>query len=394
MAQRPENEPKAIDWPAAQRQLRTAPDGDQADDLIDALTDAVFAGAGTAEAAPVLAQAVQRAHSEFSLRSAALALSVTASADDANAVDALVAAYRRAAEHSFLAPSLLEALGLLAPRSPLARAQLTALLLRLHAEDSRYLLMKAAQVIGCLDAVRPEPDLRAKLAEFSAAQDSAVQAEVRQQLALMELADALLVEDKGALQARLSSARAAFARAELSEEHRPDAAMFVRVLDMLLLFPGLSLDRAATVRGLVEVAAALDHSLSSLMPYDWHDYRSDRATARARRILHIADALRRAAQGVGAAEEWTNFAAALEELARLHAQIRAESSAVPDDGRIPAALGSIADAVFATSLGPLLSHVVQARRLARITADRALAHGEDDITQGLRALEQAAAAAA
>jgi hypothetical protein len=380
----------SIDWAAASAQLRTAEAGDTADDLIDALTEAVFAGEVGGEAVPCLIDALDRARSELSLRSAALALAAVAQ-DDPGAVDALVAASGRVAQHPFLAPALLEALGLLALQSPLALAELSALLLRLCPADSRYLLVKGAQVIGLLDGVRPDPGLRVKLDELATAADLAVQAEARQQLALAALADALLADCRGALQERLAGARAAFARAELSEEHRPDAAMFVRLLDLLLAFPQLQAGGERAAGHVAELASSLDHALTSLAPHDWHGYRSERATRQAQRVLHIADALRRAAAAASVAEDWTNLAAALEELAWLYAEIRAEPPSAPSEKRVTAALACVADKVFAASLGPLLARVVQQRRLARITADYVLAHGEDEVAAGLRALEQAAA---
>lgn len=63
-------------------------------------------------------------------------------------------------------------------------------------------------MIGLLDRVRPNPDLRMKLDELATASDLAVQAEARQQLALAALADALLANDRGALQERLVHIRA------------------------------------------------------------------------------------------------------------------------------------------------------------------------------------------
>lgn len=305
--------------------------------------------------------------------------------------DGLLAAFNRFVHHPFLAPALLDVLGLLALRSSLARAELSSQLLRLRPTDPRYLLVKAAQVIGRLDAMRPDPDLRAKLDDLTTTSDLAVQAEARQQLALAALADALLANDRGTLQERLVGARAAFARAELSEEHRPDAAMFVRVLDMLLAFPQLQTGDERTARRVAELAHTLDHTLTGLAPYDWHGYHSDRGTRRARHLLRIADALRQAAAAASVAEEWTNLAAALEELARLYAQVRVESPSPPSDGRLTDALVSVADAVFVAGLGPLLARVVQQRRLTRITSDYVLAHGEDEVAVGLRALEQAAA---
>lgn len=381
---------RKVNWADATIQLRGAASVDEADDLVDALTEAVFNGDALPEATPFLTLAVRQASSDLSLRSTALALAVAAPADDNEAVNILVEVYGRKAHHPFLVPSLLEAIGLLAHRNALARAQVHVLLLRLNANDSRYLLVKAAQVIGRLNAIKAEPDLRAKLDEFLGCDDAAVQAEARQQLALAELADVLQAEDEPTFRARLISAGAAFARAEMSEEHRPDASMFVKLIDALVAFFRLARSRSDSEAALVEPAETLRHSLTSLATHDWHGYRSERATLLALHVLGIVDGLRRAAATVGTAEEWTNLAAALETLARLHAQVRGQSLSDSQD-RVVFAMGSFADTVFAASLGPLLARVVQQRRLARITADYVLSHGEDDVARGLRALEQAAA---
>ncbi len=381
---------ESIEWAQIGERLRNSVPGNTIDDLIDTMTEAVFAGKGSVGTAECLTAALMLARSDLSLRSAALALAISAPDGDTVAVDTLVATFGRVANYPFLAPALLEALGLLAMRNPHARAQLCVLLLRLHTGDSRYLLVKAAQVIGRLDAVRPEPDLRAKLDEFVTVTDLAVQAEARFQLALVSLAFALMAEDQPALSDRLIAARAAFARADRSEEHRPDAAMFVRLLDALLAFMALARDSGATA-GVVEPTGRLEQSLSSLATHDWHGYRSDRETLRALRVLNIASALRRAAEATGTVEEWPNFAAALEDLARLHALIRGETI-LNDDNKLSSGAGVIADKIFAASLGPLLARVVHQRRFARITQDYVATHGDDVIAQGLRALEQAAAA--
>lgn len=380
----------SVDWAKTAELIRSAEAGDSTDDMIDAMTEAIFAGDGSKEAGECLTAAVRLARSELSLRSAALCLAITAPIEDTAAVDSLVASYKHVVDNPFLAPSLLEALGLLAVRSPLARADLSALLLRLRTSDSRYLLVKAAQTIGRMDAVQPDPDLRSKLDEFVMATDPAVRAEARFQLALVELGVALLAEDQPALRVRLTAARAAFARANRSEEHRPDAAMFVRLLDALLAFMALAHDPSAAV-SLVGPISTLEHTLSSLATHDWHGYRSDGARIRALRALHIADALHGAAVATGTAEEWTNFASVLEGLARLHAQVRGETATAGQDGRFSVASAAIADRVFAGSLGPLLARVVQQKRLARITQEYVLAHGDDKVAQGLRALERAAA---
>ncbi len=380
-----------IDFAEVSARIRKAEAGNKVDDLADALSEAVFAGNVGQEAVPCLIEAVGYAGSDLSLRSAALALASVASTNDQEVTGALIASFNRVSHHPFLAPSVLEALGLLALRDPLARAQLSALLFPLRMTEPRYLLIKAAKLIGLLDGVRPDPDLRAKLDELTKVSDLAVQAEARQQLALATLADALLADDRGALQERLICARAAFARAAQSEEHRPDAAIFVHTLDMLLAFPELRAWDGYAATQIEDLAKSVDHALNSLAPHDWHGYRSDRATRSAQRVLHICDALRHAAAAASVAAEWLDYTAALRELASLHAQVRSTASSDPRDGRIAAALATTADTIFAASLGPLLARVVQRHRLALITSKHEISNGVDDVYLGLRALEQAAA---
>src|SRR5437868_878118 len=212
-----------LSWDEAESYLRTAEPSPATDEYIDALCESVFDTPNTPETAHTLILALEHAQSTLSRKSVALALALSAAPTNNLAVDALIAAYRQSQDTAFLAPSILEALSILALRSPLARLETSSSLLRLDPYGSRYLLIKAAKIIGRLDNAQPDPMLRDKLQEFSTAPDLAVQSEALYQLGLIAFADALLASDRTELNHRLSVAQALFVRAEMTEESRDDA---------------------------------------------------------------------------------------------------------------------------------------------------------------------------
>ena len=167
------------DWRAAEKQLATRTPGIEADEAIDVLPDEALMMGPAGEAVPTLLHALDLAQGPLTIRAVALALATCASGADGATVDKLVAAYRAASTDVFLGPALLESLGLLALSGGLARAAAVTELLRLDRTAERYLLVKAAKVAGHLDAVRPEPDLRDRLHDWSQADDLAVQGEAR-----------------------------------------------------------------------------------------------------------------------------------------------------------------------------------------------------------------------
>ena len=121
-------------WQESAQVLLTLPLGAERDEYIDALADRILASAplpAGAETTNVLIQALSLARSELTLRSVALALAVSASSDNEEAVDALLTTFRQHRKHAFLAPALLEALTLLALRNPIARLEMAPLLIRL-----------------------------------------------------------------------------------------------------------------------------------------------------------------------------------------------------------------------------------------------------------------------
>src|SRR5690348_5667982 len=129
----------AADWEVLRARLHTLSAPDEIDDLIDSVRETFFASSPSVAASAYLRDALNRAGSALTIRSAALALALAASPTDSVAVDALVGMYKRFASDVFLAPVLVDALGLLALRSPLGRIELSSLRLRLHLEDNRYL---------------------------------------------------------------------------------------------------------------------------------------------------------------------------------------------------------------------------------------------------------------
>ncbi len=153
-------------WEEARGKLTTMPTGPELDDYIDELVDHAMRTPAEPDVAAFFINALLLVQSELTLRSVALTIAITAGPEDAAAVDSLVASFRQHRVHAFLAPALLDSLALLAARSPIARAETASLLIRLTCQDSRFLLIKGAQVIGRLDSLWQSLDLRQKLGEL------------------------------------------------------------------------------------------------------------------------------------------------------------------------------------------------------------------------------------
>ncbi len=376
-------------WEEARGKLTTMSTGSELDDYIDELVDYMVKAPAEPDATPFFINALPLAQSELTLRSVALAIAITAGSEDASAVDALIASFRQHRTHAFLAPALLDALALLATRSAIARAETASLLIRLTCQDSRFLLIKGAQIIGRFDPLWRSFDLRQKLHEVSTCSDHSVQAEIAIQQAFLQLADTLLSSDTAELYQRLEQTQAAFAHAREMEEHRPDAELFACLVEMLLAFRNLAYDRISTARRLQELYHYLHTVLAT---HWWPSYRSEVGNVCVARILEIADALQRSAVSVRDADDWTNMDEALTELAALYAVIRSQKGAT--DRRIQAshAYTAIADRILVPQLGPVLRESIGRRRLAKATENYVAAHGEDEYAAGLRAFVQVVAA--
>ena len=366
-------------WEEAREKLASLPAGPERDDYIDELVDqAMRTLPGEPAVAAFCLEALPLAQRALTLRSTALALALTANSEEATAVDALVEAFRQYRMDVFLAPALLDSLALLAERSSIARAETAGALIRLTCRDSRYLLIKGAQIIGRLYSLRQSPDFRQKLHELGDCSDLGVQAEVVTQEAFIELGDALISTDAIELYQRLERAHIMFARAGRMEEHRPDADLFASLVEMLLEFHEFTTDQGRSVQRLQDL---IHYLRSALVTRWWSSYRSELADVCVTRVLEIADALQRATVLMQEAEDWTNLDEALTELAALYAAICSQQGA--EVRRLP--FSAFADNLFIPQLGPVLQAAVGRRRLVKVADNYVATHGEDEFASGLRA---------
>ncbi len=372
-------------WQEAGAKLATLTEEVERDEYIDELVTRALSSTAESEMTSVFMLALQLARHNLTLRSAALALAITASDDEEEAVDALVRMYHQHRRHAFLAPAFLDVLALLALRNRIARAEIANLLIRLTHKDSRYLLIKGAKIITILDVYTQSLDLRQKLLELAACNDIFVQAEIAVQRAFLELADTLLSSTTQELHQRLTQTKDAFKRAGQIEEHRPDAELFACLVEMLLVFNGLAYDRVNTAQRLRE----LFDNLSTVLVQQWMpSYRSEIVNICISHILGIADALKRSAISLQGVEDWTNFDEALTELAALYSTIRAPQEVIEGFALSPSVYIAIADTFFVPSLGPVLRNAVGRRRLANVTKNYVTAYGEDELAKGLHTFEQ------
>ena len=374
-------------WLAAESQLASARPGADTDEYIDSTVAAVF-DSPAPEAATVCRIALRVASGALTRRSAAIALALVATDDDDQAVDALVAAYRKAAGESFLASALLEAMGLLASRSSLARSELSSLLHRLKLTDDRFVLIKTSVIAGRLLCSGISPELKNRLNDFAAAEDASVCSEARYQLAIVALSEVFLAPDRATLLDRLRESRAAFARAEASEEARPDASALRNLLGLFILYGDQS-HGPLNPSELAEGATAARAAWSSLSAAYWPGYGSETLELSAVRACAAADCLVRIAATVAVADEWRNFDEALVNLACLY-NIIAHFQPTLSPSSPEAAIGKLAESIVAPRLGPVLAQAVGRQRLLAVRDSYIREHGRDSVTEGLYALIAAA----
>lgn len=378
-------------WEAVESYLRAIEPGTDVDDYLDELAEHIFFAPQTHQASEVCILALDRAQSILTRRSMALALALCAGSDSRQAVDALIDAYRQYNEDPYLATSILEALGILALRNPLARVETTAKLLRLELTDSRYLLIKAAKIIGWLDNAQPDTALRDKLHQLCAATDLPVQSEAYYQLGLITLGEAFLASDHAELHQRLGAAQAAFVQSEMTEELRDDATLFHILITVVTTIHALTNESSQMVQRVGRDIEQLQIKLQQINSRIWTDYRSPDTDLMALRVIAVIDALKRSVLSANTAEDWTNFDAVLIELATLHALVRSQTRVAETSSRIGAAISAIADRVIAPHLGPVMLHAVGRRRLSLVVERyRSDPTHNPDIAVSLLALEQVA----
>lgn len=404
-------------WSAARTRIDRAPVGVETDEFIESLLaklphDPERLGDGDAlsdVAAAVLA-ALAKAEGAFTRRDAlAAAVRVAWLAEDFAAhgdaaarevatrvADELAARAREWRRDAFLGPEALHALSLAAERNALAHSELQSALLRLGREDQRYLLVRAAKAIGRLECLGLPTGAFARLTEWEDADDPAVQGEAHVQRGVIALFESLRSADLSGLRRGLRQSAAALRRAEASEEGRRDAALLLRLVELLLDVVDDAHGRVEDAhraawaervgRGAASVRAALLDPDTSL----WRDYATPLEQALEYRLLRVADGLARVAASVGAADEWTNLDEALGDVAAACALIAARDAA--GAGGIADAILAIERVAVAPRVGPLIAESIGRTRLRRVVERYAAANRDDETGRILRRLHAAAGA--
>ncbi len=375
------------DWSGVAGRLRGARAGDETDDLIWRVLDALCAATEIPhDACDVLLRAAELARDDSAQANLGGWLAALALPAHADIVDVLVERAKRWRAHAFLGPEALSALGALAERSPLARAELGSFLLRLEPGDDRYLLVRAAKVIARVECLGFDTQSRNSLAAWTDHPDYAVSAEARHQLAVVSLYDTLRADSVGALRDGLAECAVLFGRAELSDECRVDSEMLGALVRLYLAvldaapgsFPPVIGDAARRMRDRVlEITAGV-----------WVGFASAEEAAFAYRVWRIADALGSAEAMLSGAEEWTNFDAALVELAAVVALVGRPQPA-PGAG-LADALQSLGNRVTVPALGDFLGRVVGRVRLRRVIDNYDVTGAEPARREVLAALHERA----
>lgn len=346
-------------------------------------------GASGADPTDFLLAALQTARSESTRRDVAAALARHGRAGDMRVVDALIAAFRSAGADDSLGPALLAALAALAERDSIARPDIFSAVLRVTSADPRYLVIRAAKIIGHFESLGVLTNARSKLEGWADADDLEVQGEARQQLALLALASALTQADVARLRSALRDCRAAFLRAELSEELRHDAQTFGALLDLLLAHletEGAEPEYARVVR---DRALTLKALLDDPLRRPWVGYASRAELMVEHRLYSVAVGFMRLAEDVNAMAGWTNFDASLTELAAGWNLMWARSSR---DKHGSANVVSAAEvSVVLPMVGSFLERAVGRQRLLRVVDRHELARGaQHSVSLTLREFYEAA----
>jgi len=377
------------DWELWMARLQRATQ-DEADDLVDELTELILSSPPDRSATAAAIKALDSARSALSYRSAATAVAYSAGDDDADVVDHLERAFECRRSDSFLASTLLAALGLLALRNPIARAGAIRFLLRLKLGEPRPLLLAGAKVSGLLCDRENVPDLRSKLIAHARSDDPAVRAECLYQYALLRFADALLADSNPGLIASLTAAREAFSTTELSEESRPDATLFRLLIDAVLQFEDLERDRTAAAIRIRDLAGRLRDVGSRLVGLIFQMDRSPASSQVADRCVAISSALEAAAGEAAQASRWTNFDRSVVSLAECYGIIRYLPTSLAGNEQSIQAFSNLADRILKPRLGPVLARKVGRDSLTEVVRNHEKKYGKDGVYSGLLALQQAA----
>lgn len=377
------------DWQDWAGRLESATDVD-VDNVVDELAALILASPPDPSATAVATRALASARSDLSVRSAAMALAYTASADDVEAVESLERAFEAQRQNAFQAPSLLGTLSLFGLRNAAARVGATRYLLRLRTEDPRPLLVEGLKAIGLLCDKENDPALRTKLSALAGSDDIAVRAEARQQIAMLKLADALLADSHKNLTASLAAARAAFEVAEESEESRPDASLFRLMIDAILQFEDIEFKREVAAERVGRLASELREMGGRYAEQIFRMDRSPAASQIAHRCEIVASALEAAAKEVANAARWTNFDRSVVRLAECFSAVRYRSAALPGYERTGEAIAGIADRVVKLRLGPVLARKVGRESFEEVIRNYEVGGSLPEVLGGLRELQRVA----
>lgn len=371
-----------VDWPKLKAYLQNAVSCSETDDLIEkAVSEAL--SSSSEDVLIVLNKALEVSSNVFTTQRVALTASLIASSKDRSSVLALMKAISASkGNDDFLYAQLLVALGLLAKRNYLAKAQISVILFQLECTDSPFILISAAKIIGKLEPVDEPGELRQVLTELGQSSDMSVQAEVFQQEALLTLTDALSKETIVELKSALEEAYRGFKKAEASEENRDDATVFSLLLDLMLTF--LNTDRVNCDEFRERITSKNERLCNFISTPYRQSLRSDLEQLLMLRVLHISNSFRKIVESIATSNEWTNFDEALVDLVSVCALFRAREEA--ESFKLDKSFEKIIPNVVLPKIGPVLSKAISRTRFSKVIENYTNSNGNDSISQGLRFL--------
>lgn len=379
-----------------------AADGPALDAAVDDLMEYLAAAprAVPKSAARPLIHALRGSVSPVARRDVAHLLAMVVAKDSAmipEAVEALVAQYGVARSDAFLGPELLHAIAKLAAHSAFARAALQTAVLRLTDQDTRFLLVRAAKIIGWFATNAVELGADGVLEQWTQSSDVAVQSEARMQRAIIALAKMLGVVDLAELEMRLREARRALLAAHASDEMRTDAARWLVLVELLQVYISMRHGGNADItRELASRAARLQHLVVDPSAGVWAGYAEGPEAIVEHRLFQTGLAFARLSKALEQAEEWTNLDAALVETAAALQLlvVRAEGDA-DGIGAAGVRIAAISGNVGGKPLGLFLSRAIGRVRVARIVADYESRSrtADDELVAQLRSLYDTVACA-
>lgn len=290
-------------WNDVVRWIEAHSAGPDREELIDALA-AETIESPSPDAVDALLVACRLATRPLTQRSLALALAISAEPSTPCVVDALADQFVAANQDVFLGPAILDALFLLACRDPLARAELSGTLHRIHKHENRFLVGKAAEICGLLLQQGLCSELRGKLQEFTDSPHAVAASEARFHWACVELHDIKQADDWFSVLDALRRASSSFRSVELSEESRPDAQVISQLLTLFLVISEQS-DEVEINRRVAEIQKACDEFPS------WPGYESPASSIFLSHADRTLNALIDAHKSASEARRWLDIRTAL-----------------------------------------------------------------------------------